>query len=53
MKKQKEKRQSRFYNTKSFYEDLVFSQDARYSTYRLVGVRGSPESLLWEIVGFS
>lgn len=53
MKKQKRKRQSRFCNTKSFNEELVLSQDLKYSAYRLVGIRNSPESLLWEIVGFS
>lgn len=51
MKKQKKKRQSRFHNTKSFFEEIF--PDSKYSTYRLVGVRSSPESLLWEFVGFS
>lgn len=47
MKKQRKKRQSRFHNTKSFLEELVLSEDSKYSAYILVGV-SSPK-----IVGFS
>lgn len=52
-KKEEERDQTDLINVKSFFEELLLSLNSEHFKYRLVGVRGSAESLIWGSVGFN